>query len=168
VFRKLSHCGHPPLRLFGALSQSLHKRRRRTGRAGQRESPPHRVFAHLADSPLNIGQKRVIITWVRPDSYREPWGRTVPTHKGGIAHEAEGIATGGGPQPSTALLSPECLAPGRRQRREPRNSDPMRNSTASGRGRKGERVEFPPDSGLRLAVVLVVRPFVLGWGNVPP
>jgi hypothetical protein len=28
-------------------------------------------------------------------------------------------------------------------------------------------VEFPMSSGQRLAVVLVVRPFVLGWGNVP-
>ena len=41
-----------------------------------------------------------------------PWGRTVPTHKGGIAHEAEGIATDDGPQPPSVLLSPECLAPG--------------------------------------------------------
>jgi hypothetical protein len=31
----------------------------------------------------------------------------------------------------------------------------------------GWGLEFPMSSGQRLAVVLVVRPFVLGWGNVP-
>jgi hypothetical protein len=48
----------------------------------------------------------------------------VPTYKGGVAHEAVGIATGCGPQPSPVLLSPECLAAGRRKRREPRDNAP--------------------------------------------
>ena len=34
-------------------------------------------------------------------------------------------------------------------------------------GPAGRPVEFPACSGQRLAVVLVVRPFVLGRGNVP-
>ena len=49
-------------------------------------------------------------------------GCKAPTHKGGIAHEAEGIATDDAPQSSSILLSPECLAPGWRQRQKPRDN----------------------------------------------
>lgn len=78
-----------------------------------------------------------------------PWGFTVPTHKGGIAHEAEGIATGDDSQP---FVGPPVTGVSGTWPAETSEAQGQRsrswNSTTTGSRRKGERVSESKRHGI--------------------